>query len=61
MAGEPLDAGDGAKLAMLDMQRCALFVYVGLDGKAVAQFAPGVPKSWAAAALRQIAAEWDRS
>ncbi|MFJ1461013.1 hypothetical protein [Nocardia sp. N2S4-5] len=58
LTGPPSDAGDGARMGVLDMSRCALFVYVDLDGRAVAQ-AEGVAKPEAAKILRQIAELWD--
>lgn len=58
IAGGPLPDGEGNALGMLDMARCALFVYVDTEGAATAQAADGVPKQLAAQWLRKIADAW---
>lgn len=59
IASGPLPDGEGNALGMLDMARCALFVYVDTEGVATVQATDGVSKELAAQWLRKIAGAWD--
>lgn len=59
LTGAPASAGSGTNLAMMDMSKCAFFVYVDMDGKAVVQ-AEGVSKQQAAQWMRIMADQWSQ-
>jgi hypothetical protein len=60
LTGDPTSAGPGMHMAMMDMSRCAFFVYVDLDGNAYAQ-AEGVSKTQAAEWTRRLADIWAKA
>ncbi|WP_405137449.1 hypothetical protein [Nocardia sp. NBC_01388] len=57
LTSSPTVAGPGANLGMMDMSKCAFFVYVDTDGHAVVQ-AEGVSKAQAAEWMRHLADSW---